>query len=59
VILVNLLLLLLGFALLADLFEKSKVRQPSGLPPDDWKAASCCWCWCSCCRASSTTSPRR
>jgi hypothetical protein len=38
VILVNLLLLLLGFALLADLFEKSKV--PAVLPrylPDDWK----------------------
>jgi len=38
VILVNLLLLLLGFALLADLFEKSKV--PAILPrylPDDWK----------------------
>jgi len=38
VILVNLLLLLLGFALLADLFEKSKV--PALLPrvmPDDWK----------------------
>ena len=40
VILVNLLLLLLGFALLADLFEKSKV--PAVLPaylPDDWKGA--------------------
>jgi Na+/H+ antiporter NhaD/arsenite permease-like protein len=38
VILVNLLLLLLGFALLADLFEKSEV--PAKLPailPDDWK----------------------
>ena len=38
VILVNLLLLLLGFALLADLFEKSRV--PDALPavlPDDWK----------------------
>jgi Na+/H+ antiporter NhaD/arsenite permease-like protein len=38
VILVNLLLLLLGFALLADMFEKSKV--PAILPrfmPDDWK----------------------
>jgi len=38
VILVNLLLLLLGFALLADLFEKSSV--PAALPsvlPDDWK----------------------
>ncbi|MBL8327052.1 MAG: citrate transporter [Rubrivivax sp.] len=38
VILVNLLLLLLGFALLADLFEKSEV--PAILPrflPDDWK----------------------
>ena len=38
VILINLLLLLLGFALLADLFEKSKV--PAALPaylPDDWK----------------------
>jgi len=38
VILSNLLLLLLGFALLADLFEKSKV--PAALPaylPDDWK----------------------
>ena len=38
VILVNLLLLLLGFALLADLFEKSEV--PTQLPrylPDDWK----------------------
>ncbi len=38
VILVNLLLLLLGFALLADLFEKSEV--PAWLPkilPDDWK----------------------
>ena len=38
VILVNLLLLLLGFALLADLFEKSQV--PAALPnylPDDWK----------------------
>ena len=38
VILVNLLLLLLGFALLADLFEKSAV--PAALPkflPDDWK----------------------
>jgi Na+/H+ antiporter NhaD/arsenite permease-like protein len=38
VILVNLLLLLLGFALLADLFEKSEV--PARLPavlPDDWK----------------------
>ena len=38
VILVNLLLLLLGFALLADLFEKSEV--PAMLPrfmPDDWK----------------------
>jgi hypothetical protein len=38
VILVNLLLLLLGFALLADLFEKSEV--PAVLPrylPDDWK----------------------
>jgi Na+/H+ antiporter NhaD/arsenite permease-like protein len=37
VILVNLLLLLLGFALLADLFEKSEV--PAMLPrfmPDDW-----------------------
>jgi Na+/H+ antiporter NhaD/arsenite permease-like protein len=40
VILVNLLLLLLGFALLADLFEKSEV--PAKLPailPDDWKGA--------------------
>ena len=40
VILVNLLLLLLGFALLADLFEKSQV--PAALPaylPDDWKGA--------------------
>ena len=38
VILSNLLLLLLGFALLADLFEKSEV--PAVLPhflPDDWK----------------------
>ncbi|CAD5366468.1 Citrate transporter [Rubrivivax sp. A210] len=38
VVLVNLLLLLLGFALLADLFEKSEV--PAVLPrflPDDWK----------------------
>ena len=38
VILVNLLLLLLGFALLANLFEKSEV--PAVLPrylPDDWK----------------------
>ena len=38
VILVNLLLLLLGFALLADAFEKSEV--PAVLPrflPDDWK----------------------
>jgi Na+/H+ antiporter NhaD/arsenite permease-like protein len=38
VILVNLLLLLLGFALLAELFEKSEV--PAMLPkvlPDDWK----------------------
>ncbi len=38
VILSNLLLLLLGFALLADLFEKSQV--PAVLPrflPDDWK----------------------
>jgi Na+/H+ antiporter NhaD/arsenite permease-like protein len=38
VILVNLLLLLLGFALLADLFEKSEV--PAVLPrylPDDWR----------------------
>jgi Na+/H+ antiporter NhaD/arsenite permease-like protein len=38
VILVNLLLLLLGFALLADMFEKSEV--PAILPrflPDDWK----------------------
>jgi Na+/H+ antiporter NhaD/arsenite permease-like protein len=38
VILVNLLLLLLGFALLADLFEKSEV--PAQLPrflPDDWR----------------------
>lgn len=38
VILSNLLLLLLGFALLADLFEKSEV--PAMLPrflPDDWK----------------------
>ena len=38
VILVNLLLLLLGFSLLADLFEKSEV--PAMLPrfmPDDWK----------------------
>ncbi len=41
VILVNLLLLLLGFALLADLFEKSEI--PAVLPrflPDDWK-----WCF--------------
>jgi hypothetical protein len=40
VILVNLLLLLLGFALLADLFEKSEV--PAVLPrflPDDWKGS--------------------
>jgi Na+/H+ antiporter NhaD/arsenite permease-like protein len=40
VVLVNLLLLLLGFALLADLFEKSEV--PALLPrfmPDDWKGA--------------------
>ena len=40
VILVNLLLLLLGFALLADMFEKSAV--PAALPrflPDDWKGA--------------------
>jgi Na+/H+ antiporter NhaD/arsenite permease-like protein len=38
VILVNLLLLLLGFALLADMFEKSEV--PAWLPkilPNDWK----------------------
>ena len=38
VVLINLLLLLLGFALLADLFEKSEV--PAVLPrfmPDDWK----------------------
>ena len=38
VVLVNLLLLLLGFALLADMFEKSEV--PAELPrylPDDWK----------------------
>jgi Na+/H+ antiporter NhaD/arsenite permease-like protein len=40
VILSNLLLLLLGFSLLADLFEKSEV--PAVLPrwlPDDWKGA--------------------
>ena len=40
VILVNLLLLLVGFALLADLFEKSEV--PAMLPrflPDDWKGS--------------------
>jgi Na+/H+ antiporter NhaD/arsenite permease-like protein len=40
VILVNLLLLLLGFALLADLFEKSNV--PAAMPkylPDDWKGS--------------------
>ena len=38
VVLVNLLLLLLGFALLADMFEKSEL--PAVLPrylPDDWK----------------------
>jgi Na+/H+ antiporter NhaD/arsenite permease-like protein len=38
VVLVNLLLLLLGFAMLADLFEKSEV--PAVLPrylPDDWR----------------------
>jgi hypothetical protein len=43
VILVNLLLLLLGFALLADLFEKSQV--PAALPttcPTTGKAASSC-----------------
>jgi Na+/H+ antiporter NhaD/arsenite permease-like protein len=40
VVLINLLLLLLGFALLADLFEKSEV--PALLPrfmPDDWKGS--------------------
>jgi hypothetical protein len=59
VILVNLLLLLLGFALLADLFEKSQV--PAALPttcPTTGKAASSCSWRYSCCRASSTTSPR-
>jgi len=60
VILANLLLLLVGFALLAQFFQESRI--PDLLPnylPDDWKGASCCCGWCSCCRASSTTSPRR
>jgi hypothetical protein len=51
VILTNLLLLLLGFALLSKHFEKSRV--PLELPrilPDDWKAASCCCGSCSCYR---------
>ena len=40
----NLLGLLLGFAILAKHFEESRV--PAWLPrflPDDWKGTSCCW----------------
>ena len=62
VILANLLLLLLGFALLADLFEKSEVprRASRGFLPDDWtrrlRAAAA---GLRAQRASSTTSRRR
>ena len=61
VMLANLFMLLLGFALLAAHFEESQV--PAMLPRlparTTGRAASCCSCWSSCCRASSTTSPPR
>ena len=54
VTLANLLGLLLGFALLADHFEKSGVTSRT-----IGRAASGCWSSCSCCPASWTTSRRR
>ena len=61
VILANLFLLLIGFALLSRHFEKSQV--PDVMPailPDDWKGGFApARHRRSCCRASSTTSPRR
>ena len=44
VILGNLFLLLIGFALLSRHFEESQL--PDVMPeylPDDWKGDSCCW----------------
>jgi hypothetical protein len=57
--LVNLLALLLGFALLAKHFEKSQVpAMLAQLPARRLEgAAGACWCWCLSFPASSTTSP--
>ena len=60
VILANLFLLLMGFALLSRHFENSKL--PDVMPaflPDDWKGAFALLVIVACCRASSTTSRRR
>ena len=61
VILVNLLLLLLGFALLADLFEKSKVPAvlPAYLPGRLERRLPAAGAGVRDARAFSTTSPRR
>ena len=60
VLIANLFLLLIGFALLARHFEASRV--PDWMPaalPDDWTAVSCFWSLCSLSPHSSTISPRR
>ena len=60
VILANLFLLLMGFALLSRHFEKSRV--PDEMPallPDDWKGGVALLAIVFICRASSTISPRR
>ena len=61
VILANLFLLLMGFAILSRHFENSRV--PDEMPaflPDGWtRRRSRCSPSCSCCRASSTTSRPR
>jgi hypothetical protein len=60
VLLANLFLLLVGFALLARHFEESRI--PDWMPaalPDNWTGGLCCWFSCSLSPRSSTISPRR
>ena len=60
VILANLFLLLMGFALLSRHFESSRrARRDAGVPARRLEGrARAAGRSCSCCRASSTTSPR-
>ncbi len=60
VILANLFLLLMGFAILSRHFENSHI--PDEMPrflPDGWQGGLALLPSFSCCRASSTTSPQR